>query len=145
MKQEELKKPIIPTSKYIAATGKRKNAIAQVRLWPKEEGNEIIVNGKKLSEYFIIFELQKIINEPLKLVNKNSDQKFYFTIKVHGGGLRGQADAARLGIARVLVKSDEDLRVMLKRAGFLTRDARVKERKKPGLKGARRAPQWAKR
>ncbi|MFC1686365.1 30S ribosomal protein S9 [Patescibacteria group bacterium] len=140
-----VEKKNIPTKKneYVAATGKRKEAVAQVRLWNKKEVKEIEVNEKKLQDYFPNFEFQEIIKEPLKRAEK--ENKFMITIRVKGGGKRGQAEAAQLGIARALIKIEEGLRRDFKKAGLLTRDSRMKERKKPGLKGARRAPQWSKR
>ena len=128
---------------YLRAIGRRKTSSARVRLWLKKKESGIEVNQKKLNQYFPIFELQKIVQEPLHYLNR--EKEFYFTIRVSGGGIRGQAEAARLGIARALVSLESRLRKDLKKGGFLTRDSRMKERKKPGLKGARRAPQWAKR
>ena len=127
--------------KYYEAVGRRKTAIARVRLFTK--GTGISVNDKPYEEYFPLVELQKIAEAPLRKM-KVSD-KFKVSVKVLGGGSRGQAEATRHGISRVLVKFNEDFRKRLKKAGFLTRDPREKERKKYGLKGARRAPQWSKR
>lgn len=124
------------------ATGKRKTAIAQVQYFPKGKG-KISINKKTVKEYFPVFDLSQIVLSPLKLLNQ--EKVFDFRIKVHGGGMKGQAEAARLGIARALVNFDPEWRKELKSAGFLRRDARKKERKKPGLKRARKAPQWAKR
>ena len=112
-------------------------------MWTKKKAEEIKVNEKKLSDYFPSFEFQEIVKEPLKKVGK--ENKFAITIKVGGGGKRGQAEAIRLGIARALAALDKELRLSLKKVGLLTRDSRMKERKKAGLKRARRAPQWAKR
>ena len=130
------------TRKYIGTVGKRKTAIAMIRLFPKGKG-EIIVNKKKLEQYLPDFDLQQIIRSPLKLVDL--DKKIDLTILVRGGGKRGQAEAIRHGIARAIELMDKTQRKTLKVAGFLKRDARIKERKKPGLKRARRAPQWQKR
>jgi len=116
--------------------------VARVRYLPKGSGR-ITINGRELSSYFPTFELQKIVRDPLELANAGSD--IDISVKVNGGGTRGQAEAVRLGMSRVLVKLQPDLRTTLKRAGFLRRDPRVKERKKYGLKRARRAPQWQKR
>ncbi len=127
---------------FISAVGRRKRAIASIRLFAKGKG-EITINKKPAKTYLPDFEMQKIINEPLNLVDLGS--KVNISILVRGGGKRGQAEAIRHGIARALQKLNKDLRKTLKVAGFLTRDARIKERKKPGLKRARRAPQWAKR
>jgi len=142
-------KPIIPavkpskeSHKYIYAVGKRKRAIAQIRLHDKKAGH-ISINGKKLEEYLPTLKLQETVNSPLKIVN--SLNKFEITVLVKGGGITGQAEAIRMGIARALEKMDKKHRKTLKVAGYLKRDARIKERKKPGLKRARRAPQWSKR
>ena len=144
-------KKTTPVSKIVApikrtetewATGKRKTAIAQIILNSKEKRN-IVVNRRELKKYFPSFELQTIVNAPLKIIGVND--KYSFTIKVKGGGFHCQAEAIRLGISRALIKLNPEYRPVLKSAGFLTRDARKKERKKPGLKRARRAPQWAKR
>ena len=124
------------------ATGKRKTAVAQVQFFPKGKG-KISINKKTVKEYFPVFDLFQIVLSPLKLLNQ---EKFFdFRIKVHGGGMKSQAEAVRLGITRALVSFNPEWRKELKSAGFLRRDARKKERKKPGLKRARRAPQWAKR
>ncbi|MAF13273.1 MAG: 30S ribosomal protein S9 [Parcubacteria group bacterium] len=127
---------------YLFAVGRRKKAVARVRLFKKGNG-EILVNDKQIKEYFPTFELREIVVEPLEKIGAIKD--FNFSIKVRGGGSRGQAEAVRHGIARSLVVYDKDLRTTLKPYGFLKRDPRRKERKKPGLKRARRAPQWAKR
>ncbi|MCK4968467.1 MAG: 30S ribosomal protein S9 [Candidatus Aenigmarchaeota archaeon] len=124
------------------ATGKRKTAIAQIILNPKEK-RSITINRRELKKYFPSFELQSIVNAPLNIIGVND--KYSFVIKVKGGGFHCQAEAIRLGISRALIKLNPEYRSSLKPAGFLTRDARKKERKKPGLKRARRAPQWAKR
>lgn len=126
----------------IWATGKRKNAVATVRFFSKGQG-EIVVNKRTVKEYFPVFELQQTVLAPLKLLKQEKNFRFY--IKVKGGGIRGQAESIRLGIARALILFNPEWRKELKSAGFLRRDARKKERKKPGLKRARRAPQWAKR
>lgn len=127
--------------KYISATGRRKTAVAMVRLYEKGSGI-IIVNGKKVIDYFSA-DLLTIVNQPMKLTGRIKD--FDFSILVRGGGKRGQAEAIRHGIACALVKIDKELRPSLKTKGMLTRDSRKKERKKPGLKKARKAPQWSKR
>ncbi len=125
----------------IRTVGRRKSASARVRVFP---GSGVItVNGKTLAEYFPYAEWQEIVKAPLKLVSKDKDTDV--TVKTDGGGKKGQATAIQLGIARALVIWNEDLKKTLKTLGLLTRDARVKERKKPGLKKARRAPQWSKR
>lgn len=123
------------------ATGRRKNAVARVRLIPGT--GRIIVNGKDLSEYLASKWLEYEVTAPLRLVNM--DGRFDVVSNVCGGGLSGQAGAIRHGIARALVKIDETLKPVLKKAGFLTRDPRMKERRKYGLKKARKAPQFSKR
>jgi small subunit ribosomal protein S9 len=127
---------------YFYAAGKRKTAIARVRLYPKGKGL-ITVNGKPGNEYFSLVTSSGIINSPLKMTGLSKE--FDISIKVSGGGVSAQAEAIRHGISRALLHFNDTLRTTLKKAGFLTRDARVKERKKPGLKRARRAPQFSKR
>lgn len=122
-------------------TGRRKSSIARVRLVPGK-GN-ITVNDTELDKYFGMETLKVIVKQPLTLTN-NTD-KFDVVAKVIGGGFTGQAGAIRHGVARALLQVDEALRPTLKKAGFLTRDPRMKERKKYGLKAARRAPQFSKR
>jgi len=126
---------------YFYGTGKRKTAIARVRLLPG--GGTIIINGKPLEELFPQLSLQAVILEPLRVTD--TSDKFNTVAKVEGGGISGQAGAIRHGIARALVKTDEGLKPLLRQYGLLTRDARVKERKKYGLKRARKAPQYTKR
>ncbi len=127
--------------KYYYGTGKRKTAIARVRLLPG--GGSVIINEKPLQEAFPDEPLREVIFQPFK-VTKTLD-KFSVVAKVEGGGIAGQAAAIRHGIARALVVSDEGLRSVLRQYGLLTRDARIKERKKYGLKRARKAPQYTKR
>ena len=122
-------------------TGRRKESIARVRLMAGK-GN-VTVNGKTLDEYFGTEILKVIVNQPFAVTNTVG--KYDVVVKVVGGGFTGQAGAIRHGIARALLKADNDYRPVLKKAGFLTRDPRMKERKKYGLKGARRAPQFSKR
>jgi small subunit ribosomal protein S9 len=129
------------SGKYTPAIGRRKTSAAQVRLYKKGSGN-IVVNGLPVSEYFSATDVAEL-TRPLKLTNLQKD--FDFSVVVKGGGKKGQAHAVRHGISRVLVKEDEKLREVLKTDGLLTRDDRKKERKKPGLKKARKAPQWSKR
>jgi len=126
---------------YYYAVGRRKTAVAKVFLRP--EPGDVIVNKKPLQDFFREEFLQKMVLSPLVLLNL--EEKNSIQIKVNGGGKIAQAEAARLGIARALVKFDSSYRKTLKKAGFLKRDPRMKERKKPGLKRARRAPQWQKR
>jgi len=128
---------------YYEAVGRRKSATARVRLYPAGETAEIIVNGKPVADYFPRMTDQMRLVEPLKLVEM--EDKFNVSVLAKGGGITGQADAVRMGIARALIVADESLRPSLKKAGLLTRDAREKERKKPGLKRARKAPQYTKR
>lgn len=127
---------------YLIATGRRKKSIARVRLFKNGEG-KITVNDKDYDKYFPTFELAECLRQPLEAVGMA--KSFNFSIKVSGGGLHGQAEAARHGISRVLLVLDEELKPTLKPYGYLTRDPRRKERKKPGLRRARRSPQWAKR
>ena len=126
---------------YYAATGRRKEAVAQVRL--KMGKGEIQVNGKKAEEYFARPLYGKIIRESLEQVDFLD--RFDAVVEVQGGGLTGQAEAIRLGLARAIIKINPELRSNLKQRGFLTRDQRMKERKKPGLRGARAKPQSSKR
>ncbi len=122
-------------------TGRRKNAIARVRLVPGE--GQVVVNGQPLDEYFgqKILEIQ--VRQPLEATNNSG--RFDVLARVEGGGTTGQAGAIRMGIARALLQADTELRPVLKRNGFLTRDPRMKERRKYGLKKARKAPQFSKR
>lgn len=123
-------------------TGRRKKAIARVRIIPEGEGN-IVINKRSIDEYFGLATLKLIVRQPLVLT-KTLD-KYDIAVNVTGGGYTGQAGAIRHGIARALIIAQPELRGELKKAGFLTRDPRAKERKKPGLKKARRAPQFSKR
>ncbi len=122
-------------------TGRRKNAVARVFLVPGE-GN-ITINNKAVDEYFCRKTLEMIVRQPGELTGTVS--RFDVKANVIGGGISGQAGAIKMGIARALIQADPNLRTPLKRAGFLTRDPRMKERKKYGLKKARRAPQYSKR
>ena len=126
----------------IWGTGRRKKAIARVRLIPTGKG-EIVVNGLSIDEYFPLETMKIIIRQPLELVG--ATKKYDIAVNVYGGGLSGQAGAIRHGIARALAIHEEKFRPELKKAGFLTRDPRMKERKKYGLKKARKAPQFSKR
>ncbi len=132
----------IEKEKYFESVGRRKSSRARIRLFTQGE-KDIEVNNKPLVTYFPTEELQKIVRAPLDII-KSSD-KFRIQIKVRGGGVHSQAEAMRHGIARALVVLNPYFRKRLKKAGYLTRDARVRERKKFGLKRARRAPQWSKR
>ena len=132
----------ITGTRYFYGTGRRKSAIARVRLIPG--AGQLIVNGKTTDEYFGGRQLyQQVINEPMTVTSTAG--RFSASIKVAGGGISGQAGAIRHGIARALIAFDASLRGSLKRAGLLTRDPRVKERKHVGLKRARKAPQYTKR
>jgi small subunit ribosomal protein S9 len=134
--------PTREKANYFYGTGRRKSAIARVRLYP---GNgQILVNSKTVDDYFGARPIYgQMVNTPLQITD--SAGKYNVTIKVLGGGVTGQAGAVSHGLARALVQADAALRPVLKKAGLLTRDARVKERKKPGLKRARKAPQYTKR
>lgn len=127
---------------YLYALGRRKSAVAQVRLYRRGSG-KITVNNRDVASYFPAGMLQETVHSALIAVGQADTLDV--VAKVHGGGLRGQADAIRLGISRALLKQNPTFRVSLKRLNYLHRDPRVKERKKYGLKKARRAPQWAKR
>ena len=132
-----------PEGEYFYAVGRRKSSIAQIRLYPGSKIKEIIINERALNDYFSLDRLQTLVKAPLAAVGQEG--KAGVVVKVVGGGINGQAEAIRLGIARALVKFDETCKRSLRNLGYMTRDARVVERKKPGLKKARRAPQWAKR
>ncbi len=123
-------------------TGRRKKAIARVRLLPAGDGT-ITVNKKSLDDYFGLDTLKFILRQPLELLEVSA--KYDVVVNVVGGGFTGQAGAIRHGIARALLEAEPESRATLKKAGFLTRDSRMKERKKYGLKKARRAPQFSKR
>lgn len=122
-------------------TGRRKKSVARVRLVPGE--GRITINARDINEYFGLETLKLIVKQPLVLTDTAG--KYDVVVLAHGGGISGQAGAIRHGISRALLKADPELRPTLKKAGFLTRDPRMKERKKYGLKAARRAPQFSKR
>jgi len=130
------------TEKYIPAIGRRKTSTAQVRITPAK-ATKIIINEKDLTEYFPVEEQQKIVLSPFKKVEVGKE--FEVSVVIKGGGVNAQAEAVRHGISRALTKFNEELRGDLKKLGFLKRDPRRKERKKFGLKKARKAPQWSKR
>ncbi|MCD6528663.1 30S ribosomal protein S9 [bacterium] len=146
--KESLEKNTKP-KRYWEAVGRRKTATCRVRIFPcrpfdtTKERPKITVNDKPYYQYFPTLSLQKIVEGALSKMK--SLGRFEVTVKVKGGGIKGQAEAIRHGIARALVKFNPDFKKRLKRAGYLTRDPRMKERKKPGLKKARRARQWRKR
>jgi small subunit ribosomal protein S9 len=127
---------------YEEGVGRRKEATARVRLYSGGKG-DIVVNDRPVEQYFSRSADRYHLKEPLQATGTESS--FDISVRVIGGGVRGQAGAVRLGIARALAKVDPELHPALRRGGFLTRDARVKERKKPGLKRARKAPQYTKR
>jgi len=128
--------------KYIEGIGRRKTAVARVRITPSSK-ESFVINDKNLVEYFPVFDLQKIVQEALS--SSEIEQKFAVSVKVNGGGNKAQAESIRLGLSRALVEFDGEKRSVLKKLGFLKRDPRIKERKKFGLRKARRSPQWSKR
>ena len=142
VKKKTEEQEVIGKDKYFEGVGRRKRAVARVRLFTKGE-NDFLVNKKQLKEYFSTFELQKTASAALEVMK--CIKKFKTSVIVRGGGLNAQAEAVRHGIARALILFNPDFRKRLKKAGFLKRDSRMRERKKPGLKRARRAPQWKKR
>ena len=126
---------------YFYGTGRRKSSVARVRLY--QGTGKITINDRDIDDYFGLETLKLIVRQPLELTETGA--KFDVVCRVAGGGVTGQAGAIRHGISRALLQADESYRAVLKKAGFLTRDPRMKERKKYGLKGARRAPQFSKR
>jgi small subunit ribosomal protein S9 len=132
---------MVMTKVQYYGTGRRKKSIARVRLVPGE--GKVTINDRSIDDYFGLETLKVIVKQPMVLTETIS--KFDVICKVTGGGFTGQAGAIRHGMARALLKADEELRAILKKAGFLTRDPRMKERKKYGLKKARKAPQFSKR
>ena len=128
---------------YIPAVGRRKSAVARVRiLHDKGKGIKITINNKDFKDYLPYFEWQDSILKPLKATGQDN---INISVKVEGGGIKGQVESIRHGISRALLAVNEEWRTTLRKEGLLTRDSRVKERKKPGLRRARRAPQWQKR
>lgn len=133
----------VPKSdRYFEAVGRRKTAVARVRLYTRGD-MATVVNERVFQEYFPTMELQRIVEDPMKRLR--TDGRFRVSVKVKGGGIHAQAEATRMGIARALTIFNPEFRKRLKKAGFLRRDPRAVERKKFGLKKARRAPQWQKR
>ncbi|MBQ2676977.1 MAG: 30S ribosomal protein S9, partial [Clostridia bacterium] len=128
------------TKPYFYGTGRRKSSVARVRVY--NGTGKITINGRDIDDYFGLETLKLIVRQPITLTN--TAEKFDIVCNVTGGGVTGQAGAIRHGLSRALLQFDEELRPALKKAGFLTRDPRMKERKKYGLKGARRAPQFSK-
>ncbi len=129
------------TKPYFYGTGRRKNSVARVRVYTGT--GKITINERDIDDYFGLETLKLIVRQPLAAAGV--DGKFDLVVRVGGGGVSGQAGAIRHGLSRALLQYDENLRPVLKKAGFLTRDPRMKERKKYGLKAARRAPQFSKR
>ena len=129
------------TKPYFYGTGRRKSSVARVRVY--NGTGKITINGRDIDDYFGLETLKLIVNQPLEVTETTG--KFDIVCNVTGGGVTGQAGAIRHGLSRALLQYNEELRPALKKAGLLTRDPRMKERKKPGLKGARRAPQFSKR
>ena len=146
-KTEGVEKEVKATTKkslarYIEAVGRRKTSTARVRITEASKAS-VVVNGKEVPTYFPTLELQKIVGEAVE--KSKVAGKFTVTVLVRGGGIHSQAEALRHGLSRALVKFDEETRGRLKKLGFLKRDPRMKERRKFGLKKARKAPQWSKR
>ena len=129
------------TNPFFYGTGRRKKSVARVRVYAGT--GKITINDRDIDDYFGLETLKLIVRQPLALTG--TSEKFDIVCRVNGGGVTGQAGAIRHGLSRALLQYDESLRTSLKKAGFLTRDPRMKERKKYGLKGARRAPQFSKR
>ena len=133
---------ISKTDRYIGTVGRRKTAIARVRITPSPK-NSVAINDRELASYFTVKEHQMAVLDPLNHVK--AGEKFAVTVNVYGGGVNAQAEAIRHGISRALIIHDMELRKKLKKIGYLKRDPRAKERRKFGLKKARKAPQWSKR
>ena len=129
------------TKPYFYGTGRRKHSVARVRVF--NGTGKVTINGRDINDYFGLETLKLLVNSPLVLTE--NEGKFDVVVNVVGGGCAGQAGAIRHGLSRALLQFNPELRPILKKAGFLTRDPRMKERKKPGLKAARRAPQFSKR
>ena len=126
---------------YYYGTGRRKHSVARVRMYPGT--GKITINGRDIDEYFGLETLKLIVRQPMEITNTLG--RFDIVCTVAGGGVSGQAGAIRHGVARALLQNGDEMRPILKKAGFLTRDPRMKDRKKYGLKAARRAPQFSKR
>ena len=134
--------PTTHKEKYFEAVGRRKTAVARVRMTPSSKISYVI-NGKELATYFVTKELQATVTDAI--TKSKTIEKFSVSALVKGGGICAQAEAVRHGISRVLVDNDKELRTTVKKLGFLKRDPRAKERRKFGLKKARKSPQWSKR
>ena len=130
------------STKYFEAVGRRKTSVARVRIWPAAK-NSFVLNDKDIKDYFVTEEQKNKITSVF--AKSETKEKFKVSVKVSGGGISSQADAVVLGLSRAMIKLDEGLRKTLKKEGFLKRDPRIKERRKFGLKKARKAPQWSKR
>lgn len=147
VRSERLPEQAKKKDKYFAGIGRRKTSVAQVRLYPQKKTEdqpvEVLVNKEDYKVYFATAKMCAMSISPIELLNLAN--RFRISAMVSGGGKGSQAEAMRLGVARALIVANPIFRKPLKRAGYLTRDARKKERKKPGLKKARRAPQWQKR
>lgn len=140
----DIKTKDIPKGSYYEAVGRRKSAVARVRLFNKgKDKSDVTINGKSLKDYFPTDKLQKTAISSLEIMK--ADDRFKVTAKITGGGIQGQAEALRHALARALVEFNLEFRKRLKKATFLKRDPRVKERRKFGLKKARKSPQWSKR
>lgn len=135
------KEKTIQKGEYTEATGRRKTSVARVRITPASK-TSYKINDRELASYFPTEELRKVVEEA---INKSKSGTFSVSVKTNGGGIHSQAEAVRHGIARALVDYDESLKSKLKTSGFLKRDPRAKERRKFGLKKARKSPQWSKR
>ena len=129
------------TKPYFYGTGRRKSSVARVRVYAGS--GKVTINDRDIDDYFGLETLKMVVRQPLMLTN--TVDRFDVVVRVAGGGVSGQAGAIRHGVSRALLQHSEEMRPILKKAGFLTRDPRMKERKKYGLKGARRAPQFSKR
>lgn len=131
--------------KYFEGIGRRKSAVARVRFYPSGKGGSFVVNGKEPKSYFVTQRYIMNATAPLGILDSGVKKDAEISAKVIGGGIMSQAEAVSVGLGRALVKFDGELKERLRAAGYLTRDPRKVERKKPGLKKARRAPQWKKR
>lgn len=145
--KETVSEVVKKSDKYFMGIGRRKSSTAQVRLYPQKKSEEtaleMTINSMDYKKYFPLKKLQEIVTSPINLLHLQN--RFKITCIVSGGGIPSSAGAIRLGISRALIEANPIFKKPLKRIGYLTRDARKKERKKPGLKKARRAPQWQKR
>lgn len=129
--------------KYFEGVGRRKTSVARVRIYPSADGNSVKINGREAEKFFPVLKLRAAAMAPLGVFGEKSKPAVMATVK--GGGMSGQSDAITLGLARAIIKFNPDFRSVLKGLGYLRRDARMVERKKYGLRKARRAPQWKKR